>query len=213
MCGRKPAAPPVRGCAHRPCSTAPPCSAPWNSRPASCFRRHRSARSQTPSTRRCKPWSPALHPAGGSCRSRSANPARGWSCPADRSGCAPADGHKTSGTRVVPAQAHAPLRGKSPAKTHARCCRPARATCGRIPVEIRQQQHVEPGQIVRDHRERHTGKIYAANGKLFPHLLFRAVLAVRLDLNDHLAPGLLLHKVCKILRACVVGYPAGWLSA
>ena len=39
----------------------------------------------------------ALHPAGGSCRSRSANPARGWSCPVNRSGCAPADGHKTSG--------------------------------------------------------------------------------------------------------------------
>ena len=76
-----------------------------------------------------------------------------------------------------------------------------------IPVEIRQQQHIEPGQIVRDHRERHTGKIYAANGKLFPHLLFRAVLAVRLDLNDHPAPGLLLHKVCKILRTLRSGIP------
>ena len=78
-----------------------------------------------------------------------------------------------------------------------------------IPVEIRQQQHVEPGQIVRGHRERHTRKIYAANGKLFPHLLFRAVLAVRLDLNDHLAPGLLLHKVRKILRALRSGVPGG----
>ena len=78
-----------------------------------------------------------------------------------------------------------------------------------IPVEIRQQQHVEPGQIVRGNRERHTGKIYAANGKLFPHLLFRAVLAVRLDLNDHLAPSLLLHKVCKILRALRSGVPGG----
>ncbi len=39
-----------------------------------------------------------------------------------------------------------------------------------IPVEIRQQQYVEPGQIVGGHRERHTGKIYAANGKLFPTL-------------------------------------------
>ena len=52
-------------------------------------------------------------------------------------------------------------------------------------------------------------KIYAANGKLLPHLLFRAVLAVRLDLNDHLAPGLLLHKVCKILRALRSGVPGG----
>ena len=37
-----------------------------------------------------------------------------------------------------------------------------------IPVEIRQQQYVEPGQIVRSHRERHTRKIYTANGKLPP---------------------------------------------
>ena len=78
-----------------------------------------------------------------------------------------------------------------------------------IPVEIRQQQHIEPGQIVRSHRERHTRKIYAANGKLFPHLLLRAVLTVRFDLNDHLAPGLLLHKVRKILRALRGGVPGG----
>ena len=78
-----------------------------------------------------------------------------------------------------------------------------------IPVEIRQQQYVEPGQIVCGRRERHTRKIYAANGKLLPHLLFRAVLAVRLDLNDHLAPGLLLHKVRKILCALCGGVPGG----
>ena len=78
-----------------------------------------------------------------------------------------------------------------------------------IPVEIRQQQYVEPGQIVGGHRERHTRKIYAANGKLLPHLLFRAVLAVRFDLNDHLAPGLLLHKVRKILRALRGGVSGG----
>ena len=58
-------------------------------------------------------------------------------------------------------------------------------------------------------RKRHTRKIYAANGKLLPHLLFRAVLAVRFDLNDHLAPGLLLHKVCKILCALCGGVPGG----
>ena len=53
------------------------------------------------------------------------------------------------------------------------------------------------------------GDVYKRQGKLLPYLLFRAVLAVRFDLNDHLAPGLLLHKVCKILRALRGGVSGG----
>ena len=118
-------------------------------------------------------------------------------------------GIKRAGTRVVPAQPHPPMRGKVLQKFCSDAAIQHTPHMVGIPVEIRQQQYVEPGQIVCGRRKRHTRKIYAANGKLLPHLLFRAVLAVRFDLNDHLAPGLLLHKVCKILRALCSGVPGG----
>ena len=118
-------------------------------------------------------------------------------------------GIKRAGTRVVPAQAYPSLCGKVLQKLSPDAAVQHTPHVVGIPVEIRQQQHVKPGQIVGDHRDRNTGKIYAANGKLLPHLLFRAVLAVRLDLNDHLAPGLLLHKVRKILCALRGGVSGG----
>ena len=80
-------------------------------------------------------------------------------------------GIERAGTRIVPTQTHAPLCGKVLQKLCPDAAIQHTPHMVGIPVEIRQQQHVEPGQIVGDHRERHTGKIYAANGKLLPHLL------------------------------------------
>ena len=80
-------------------------------------------------------------------------------------------GIEGAGTCVIPAQAHHVLRGKILQKRLPDAAIQHTPHMVGIPIEVRQQQHIEPGQIVGGHRQRHTRKIHAANGKLLPHLL------------------------------------------
>ena len=77
----------------------------------------------------------------------------------------------------------------------------------RIPVQIRQQQNIQLGQVIRDDGQGHPGKVHSADGQLFPDFFLRAELPACLDLNDHFSIGALPYQIRKTLGTLCSGVP------